>query len=96
MFDVTARALTDAFLVVENASSTWKRFAISLKSLCQRAASTEERRADSLQWTLFLLAKKLSNSSSLASHPTEPAMFSIRNRSSSLANLSESPKIESP
>ena len=78
MFDVTARALTAVFLVVEKASSTWKRSAISLKSLCQRAASTEERRADSLQWTLFWLAKRLSTSSSLASHLTEPAMFSIR------------------
>ena len=75
MFDVTARALTDAFLVVENASSTWKRFAISLKSLCQRAASIEERSLDSLQWTAFWLAKMLSTSGSLASHFTEPVRF---------------------
>ena len=57
------------------ASSAWKRSAISLKSLCQRAASIEERSMDSLQWTAFWLAKMLSTSGSLASQFTEPVRF---------------------
>ena len=72
-FAVTALTSTAAEASLAcNASPAWKRSAISLKSLCQRAASIEERRLDSLHWTAFWLAKRLSTSGSLASHFTEP------------------------